>query len=163
MANAKKPNTVETVARLAQPILDGAGVRLWDLRYEKEGSLWYLRVFIDKEGGVTIDDCEAVSRPLSQKLDEEDPIAQRYVLEVSSPGVGRELTRPWHFEKYLGSLVQVRLIRPVEGVRDFTGTLQGLQDGVVSLLLDEETEMEFRREEAAFIRLTDEQETGGEF
>ena len=159
MANAKKPNTVETVARLAQPILDGAGVRLWDLRYEKEGSLWYLRVFIDKEGGVTIDDCEAVSRPLSQKLDEADPIDQSYVLEVSSPGVGRELTRPWHFEKYLGSMVQVRLIRPVEGRRDFLGKLTSFEGDLATILLEElEAEMTFSLKEASWVRLYEELE-----
>lgn len=159
----RKNNTVETVTALVQPLLAQQGLTLWDLRFEKEGAGWYLRVFIDKEGGVTIDDCERFSRAASDLLDAADPIEQSYLFEVCSPGIERELTRPWHFEVCAGKEVMVRLIRPVEGVRDFTGTLQGLRDGVVSLLLDEETEMEFRREEAAFIRLMDEQESGGEF
>lgn len=83
----KKENTTDTAARLAQPLLEELGLTLWDLRFEKEGSLWYLRYFIDKEGGVTIDDCEQFSRAVEKKLDAADPISQSYTLEVSSPGI----------------------------------------------------------------------------
>lgn len=158
----EKKSTVEVVTALVQPVLEAQGLTLWDLRFEKEGAGWYLRVFIDKEGGVTIEDCERFSRAVSPLLDEADPIEQSYLFEVCSPGIERELTRPWHFAACAGKPVTVRFIRPVEGVRDFTGILQGMQEGVVSLLLDEETEMEFRREETAFIRLIDEQQAGGE-
>ena len=99
------------------------GLRLWDVRFEKEGSGWYLRYFIDKPGGVCIDDCERFSRAVDPLLDEADPIEQSYCLEVSSPGVERELTRPWHFEENLGRPVTARLISPRGGVREFSGTL----------------------------------------
>ncbi|MFQ9871799.1 MAG: ribosome maturation factor RimP [Oscillospiraceae bacterium] len=97
----KKPNTVATVTQLVEPIVREAGVELWDVRFEKEGSLWFLRVYLDKEGGVTIDDCETVSRALSPVLDQADPIEQSYILEVSSPGVERDLVKDWHFQKYV--------------------------------------------------------------
>ena len=93
MASDKK-STVGIVAELVQPIVDQLGLQLWDVRFEKEGSVWYLRVFLDKEEGINIDDCENVSRQLSPILDEVDPIPQSYTLEVSSPGIGRDLRRP---------------------------------------------------------------------
>ena len=95
MASGKK-NTVGIVTDLVRPITDELGLDLWDVRFEKEGSIWYLRVFLDKEEGVNIDDCENVSRRLSPILDEVDPIAQSYTLEVSSPGIGRDLRRHIH-------------------------------------------------------------------
>lgn len=153
MASGKKGSTTAVAARLAQPILDEMGLELWDLRFEKEGSLWYLRYFIDKEGGVTIDDCEQFSRAIDKKLDDEDPIDQSYTLEVSSPGIERELTRDWHFARCMGQPIAVRLIRPVEGVRDFVGTLTGYQDGSVTMLLPEDVEMTFEKGEASFVRI----------
>ena len=150
---AKKENTVDAARRIAKPVLDELGLTLWSVTYEKEGTLWYLRYYIDKEGGVSIDDCEAFSRAVEKRLDAEDPIDGSYTLEVSSPGVERELTEPWHFEAMLGETVALRLIRPVEGVRDFVGTLKAYEAGVLTLALDEETEMEVDRKETAFIRL----------
>ena len=97
MALRKKESTIEVAARLAQPLLEELGLVLWDLRFEKEGSLWYLRYFIDKEEGVTIDDCERFSRAIDKRLDAADPIDQSYTLEVSSPGIERELTKDWHY------------------------------------------------------------------
>lgn len=135
-----------------------AGVELWDVRFEKEGSLWFLRVYLDKEGGVTIDDCETVSRALSPVLDQADPIEQSYILEVSSPGVERDLVKDWHFQKYVGSPVQVRLIRPVEGIRDFTGIMTGCEEAGITLLLDDDLEMQVLKSEAAYIRLVDQYE-----
>lgn len=151
----KKPNTVATVTQLVEPIVREAGVELWDVRFEKEGSLWFLRVYLDKEGGVTIDDCETVSRALSPVLDQADPIDQSYILEVSSPGVERDLVKDWHFRKYVGAPVQVRLIRPVEGVRDFTGVMTACDETGITLLLDEDLEMQVLKNEAAYIRLVD--------
>lgn len=150
---AKRMNTAEMAEAIAAPILREMGFRLWDVVYEKEGSGWYLRFFIDKEGGININDCEAFSRAVEQKLDEADPIEGSYTLEVSSPGIERTLSRDWHFEALKGQKLFVRLIRPVEGTRDFVGTLTAYADNTLTLLLDEETEMNVERSEAAFIRL----------
>ena len=134
-------------------VLEEMGLQLWDVVYEKEGSGWYLRYYVDKEGGIDINSCEAFSRAISDVLDEADPIDGSYTLEVSSPGIERALTRDWHFEALMGQQLLVRLIRPVEGVRDFIGTLTDYRDGTLTLLLDEKTEMNVERGETAFIRL----------
>ena len=155
----KRPNTAAVCAELAAPVAEGIGVYLWDVVFEKEGAGWYLRYFIDKDadGGVTIDECEAFSRAMSDLLDEKDPIPQSYTLEVGSPGVERLLTKDWHFRKYLGSDVLVRLIRPVEGERDFIGTLSAYhEDGTISVELDGDVEMAFTLAETAFVRLYEE-------
>ena len=151
-AMAKK-NTAAIAEELAAPILEEMGLQLWDVVYEKEGSGWYLRYYVDKEGGIDINSCEAFSRAISDVLDEADPIDGSYTLEVSSPGIERALTRDWHFEALMGQQLLVRLIRPVEGVRDFIGTLTDYRDGTLTLLLDEKTEMNVERGETAFIRL----------
>ncbi|MBR5558883.1 MAG: ribosome maturation factor RimP [Oscillospiraceae bacterium] len=162
MATGKKPNTAAVCEELAKPVLEEMGLTLWDLRYEKEGSIWFLRYFIDKPGGVDINDCENFSRTIDKLLDEADPVDQSYTLEVSSPGIERELSRPWHFESCKGLQVMVRLIRPVDGVRDFSGTLNGMEGDQISLLLDEESEMCFAKNEAAYIRLCDDYVYGGQ-
>jgi ribosome maturation factor RimP len=115
--------TEQLVYDLAKPIADECGSQIWDVRFEKEGASWYLRVFIDREEGVTIDDCEAVSRPLSDILDEKDPISQGYFLEVGSAGLERELIRESHFEASLGEFVTLKLFKAVEGVKEFTAKL----------------------------------------
>lgn len=144
--------TVDIVTRLAEPIARELGYTLWDVRFEKEGSMWILLVVIDKEGGISVDDCEAMSRPLDAKLDEVDPIEQSYCLEVSSAGIERELTRDWHFEHCMGQKVLVRLIRPYQGERDFTGVLCGYKDGAVSI--DTETgRYSFLLSDTAYVRL----------
>lgn len=148
-----KKNTAAIAEELAAPILEEMGLQLWDVAYEKEGSGWYLRYYVDKEGGIDINSCEAFSRAISDVLDEADPIDGSYTLEVSSPGIERALTRDWHFETLMGQQLLVRLIRPVEGVRDFIGTLTDYRDGTLTLLLDEKTEMNVERGETAFIRL----------
>lgn len=148
-----KKNTAAVAEELAQPILEEMGLLLWDVVYEKEGSGWYLRYYVDREGGIDINSCEAFSRAVEKVLDAADPIEGSYTLEVSSPGIERQLTRDWHFEYLMGQPLFVRLIRPVEGVRDFTGTLTDYRDGTMTLLLDEETEMNVERSETAFIRL----------
>lgn len=151
----KKPNTVAVVTDLVTPAAERMGLTIWDVRFEKEGSSWFLRVFVDKDTGLTMDECEAYSREVSALLDEADPIEQSYFLEVGSPGVERELTRDWHFTEYLGALVNVRLIRPVDGVRDFQGELLAYENGEVSLLLEGDMEMKFQKSEAAYVRLVD--------
>lgn len=148
-----KKNTAAIAEELAASILEEMGLQLWDVVYEKEGSGWYLRYYVDKEGGIDINSCEAFSRAISDVLDEADPIDGSYTLEVSSPGIERALTRDWHFETLMGQQLLVRLIRPVEGVRDFIGTLTDYRDGTLTLLLDEKTEMNVERGETAFIRL----------
>ena len=137
---------------LAKPIADELGLTIWDIRFEKEGAMWVLLVVIDKEGGVSIDDGEAMSRPLDKKLDEVDPIEQSYCLEVSSAGIERELTKDWHFETCKGQQIVVRLIRPYNGVREFVGTLLKLEDATVYLSA-EDGEYAFRLNDIAVVRL----------
>lgn len=150
-------NTVELVTGLVTPIVERLGLILWDVRYEKEGTAWFLRVFIDKaEEPVSTEDCEAVSRPLSDMLDELDPIPQSYYLEVSSPGLDRQLRKPEHFEKSEGMDVLVRLIRPYEGVRDFAGNLAASNEKEFSIIPPGKTEAEaisFTYAECAFVKL----------
>ena len=160
MAPGKK-NTVGIVTDLVRPITDELGLDLWDVRFEKEGSTWYLLIFLDKEEGVNIDDCENVSRRLSPILDATDPIVQSYTLEVSSPGIGRDLRRPEHFEAFLGADIHVRLILPIEGELDFVGQLVSYEDGDISLLLDYDLEMTVGMDETAFVRLYEEIDMGG--
>ena len=160
LATSKKPNTVEIVTQLAQPVVEEMGLQLWDVRFEKEGASWYLRLFIDKEGGVTIDDCENLSRTFDKILDEADPISQSYYFEVSSPGIGRDLVRPWHFERYLGQDVEVKMIRPMQTaqgktVREFVGTLTKCDEQNVWVTLEGE-ELSFAKKDAAYIRLYEE-------
>ena len=107
-------NTVAEVTKLVEPIIENLGLRLWNVCYVKEGAEYYLRIFVDKDGGVTIDDCETVTRAVDDPLDKLDPIEGNYILEVSSPGVERELILDRHFDEYLGSPVMVKLIRPDE-------------------------------------------------
>lgn len=157
MASGKKPNTTTIVTELAAPVAEQFGVNLWDVRFEKEGASWFLRIFIDKEEGVDIEDCENVSRVMSKLLDEADPIDQSYYLEVSSPGIGRDLVKPWHFQKYIGWPVTVRLIRAVDGVREFTGEMTAFDGENVTLALEDmEVEMVFGLKEAAWVRLYEE-------
>ena len=140
MAGKKKGNTVETVWALAEPIARELGLILWDVRFLKEGANWYLRIFIDKPGGVGIDDCVAMSHAIDGPLDDLDPIDQSYSLQVSSPGLNRELSRDEHFRAYLGEPVAVRLIRPLEdGRRELSGVLEAYAsgpEGSLSLRLD---------------------------
>ena len=123
----------ELAAELAAPIVRDAGCTLWDVEYVREAGEWFLRVYIDKEGGVSIDDCEAVSRPLSDALDEADPIQGSYVLEVSSAGADRALKKPEHFEKFMDAEVEVRLYRAMDGRKDHVGFLKGYENGDVTI------------------------------
>ena len=142
----------DTVAALALPVVEGAGCALWDVEYVKEAGQWFLRVYIDKEGGVSIDDCEAVSRPLSDLLDEADPIEGSYTFEVSSAGADRALKKPEHFARFLGEEVEVKLYRPREGRKEFVGRLKGFEDGAVTLDMDGQETL-FTKQEIALVRL----------
>ena len=142
----------DKVTELALPVVEEEGCSLWDVEYVREAGSWYLRVFIDKEGGVGIDDCERISRRLDPILDEADPIPDSYVFEVGSAGAERELKRPRDFEQFMGSEVEVRLYRPVDGSKHYTGTLTGYEDGAVTLTQGEKT-LRFTKEQVAQVRL----------
>lgn len=154
-SKGKGGNTVAAVWALAEPLAQQLGLTLWDIRFVKEGASWYLRVFVEKEGGVSVDDCVAMSHALDGPLDETDPIEQNYYLEVSSSGLERELTRDEHFQALLGARIKVRLIRPVDQVRDFTGELLSFDNGAITLLLENGTQMQLQKKEASWIRLDD--------
>ncbi len=138
----------DTVAALAQPIAEQAGCTLWDVEYVKEAGEWFLRVYIDREGGVDIDCCEAVSRPLSDALDEADPIQGSYTFEVSSAGLDRVLKKPAHFKQCMGRKVDLKLYRPVNGGKERTGTLTAYEDGAVSV-----DNVRFEKNDVAQVRL----------
>lgn len=149
---------------LLAPIAEANGVEIYDVEYVKEGSDWYLRAYIDKPEGVNIQDCENVSRALSDKLDEEDFIEEAYILEVSSPGLGRALKKDKHLEKSLGKEVELRLYKPRDKQKEFTGILKAFDAGSVTIEMEAEHSMEaeqsteeeekvFARSEIALIRL----------
>lgn len=153
MSTPKKLNTVEIAEQLMTPVANRLGLEIWDVEFKKEGNQWYLRYFLDKDGGINIDDCEAASREISELLDKEDPIKQSYVLEVGSPGIERILKKDSHFQQYMGSEILVRLIRPVDGVRDFVGVLTAKNGNTITLELEEDIEMTFELKEAAYVKL----------
>ena len=153
----KGGNTVQKVWEIAEPVVTDLGLKLWDVRYVKEGADWYLRVFIDKDGGVDINDCENVSRALDEPLDENDPIPQAYTLEVSSPGLERPLVRDEHFEQFVGADIMVKMIRPVEGLpKEFKGVLAAYSDGEVTVNDHSgENQVIINTKDAAWIKLDD--------
>lgn len=152
---AKGGNTVGAVRAIAEPIAQSLGLSIWDVRFLKEGATWYLRIFIDKPGGVSIDDCVDLTHAINGPLDEADPIEQAYCLEVSSPGVERELTRDEHFAACIGAPVKVRTIRPVDGARDFAGTLEDYTDGQIALRLPDGAGLSFAKKEVSWVKLDD--------
>lgn len=143
----------EKTEELLKPIIEVNKFELVDVEYVKEAGTYYLRVYIDKPGGITIDDCEVVSRALSDKLDEKDFIEESYILEVSSPGVGRPLKKDKDFERYIGEEVDVKLYKPIEKQKEFNGILEGYTETSVIVRLDEDTVMNFNRKDIALIRL----------
>lgn len=124
-------NVAEKVFSLIENTVKEQGVELWDIRFVKEGASWYLRVFIDKPEGVTIDDCSNVSRAIDPVIDEADPIDVSYYLEVCSPGLERELTRPEHFEKMIGEKVRIKLYKAADGTKEFAGVLKAFNGSAV--------------------------------
>lgn len=157
MAKNNRPEGgVAAVCRgIAEPLADSLGLSIWDVRFVKEGADWYLRVMIDKPDGVDINDCVDLSHLLSPALDKADPIAQSYCLEVMSPGIERELTRPEHFEAYEGLPVTVRLIRPDErGEREFVGLLISADDDI-TIEDENETRHTFPRKSVAAVNAVD--------
>ena len=156
-----KQNTVVIASQLAVPIIEKLGLILWDVRFEKEGSGWFLRYFIDRADGLTIEDCENFSRAIDPLLDQADPIEQSYCLEVSSPGIERDLVKPWHFEHYIGHPVTIRLIRAKDGVREYQGNLIAYDNGAVTIQMNEQS-LVIQKGEAAYVRLVDDYDYKGE-
>jgi len=131
------PDAMEHVRQLLDPILESMGLSLWDLEFHKQGPQWLLRIFIDREsGGVTLSDCETVSRDLSAALDVEDIISHEYTLEVSSPGLDRTLSQPGHFIRFTGSMVRIKTYQPINGQKVFRGKLLGLVEGTVKVEIE---------------------------
>ena len=142
----------ELVAQFAAPIVESFGCSLWDVEYVREGADRYLRVFIDKEGGIDIDDCEKIHRALDPVLDEKDPIAESYYFEVCSAGLERALKRPGDFERFMGSPVLIKLYRPRNGLKETPGILRGYEEGKVTAECGKET-ITFEKSEVALVRL----------
>ncbi|MEG0978873.1 MAG: ribosome maturation factor RimP [Oscillospiraceae bacterium] len=152
---SKGGNTISEVWKIVEPFAKELGLDIWDIKFLKEGATHYLRIFIDKEGGVGIDDCVDLSHAIDKPLDDADPVDCSYCLEVSSPGIERELSRQEHFEACMEEPVMLRLIRPIDNTRDFNGTLKGYENGKVTLLLENGEEMSFDKKETSWIRLND--------
>ena len=152
----KRGSTTDIVRGLAQPLAAELGLTLWDVTFTKEGADWYLRIFIDKAEGVSIDDCVDMTHAINPVLDKEDPIPQEYMLEVSSPGIN--LTRQEHFEAFLEAPVRVKLIRPLEnGVRELEGILiDVMENGDFEVIIEEDTTVTFTRKECASVTLIEE-------
>lgn len=140
--------------KLLEPILKANQFELYDVEYVKEGSNWYLRTYIDKEGGITVDDCELVSRALSDLLDKEDFIPDSYILEVSSPGLGRVLKKDKHFDRSIGEEVEIKLYKPINKQKEWVGILTAYNEETIKIQLDDQTEMEIPRTDIAVVRLT---------
>ena len=141
----------EIVLKIAQPILEKKGLELVDVEYKKEGSNWYLRVYVDKPGGVSLDDCQGASEEIGTAVDERDPIPGKYFFEVSSPGLERVLRHERDFERYKGTRVEVRLYKPAEGQKMFQGILEGLIGDRVVLTTDGR-HLEFERSNVSLVK-----------
>ena len=143
----------ELVAELAAPAVAEQGCTLWDVEYVREAGTWYLRVYIDKDGGVSIDDCERISRELDPILDEADPIPDSYVFEVGSAGAERELKRPGDFAQFMGSEVEVKLYQPLDGAKSFVGILKAYSDDGTVTVASGKKELSFTKAQTAQVRL----------
>ena len=149
---SQKENYEARTEALLIPIAEKNGVDIYDVEYVKEGSEYYLRAYIDKEEGVNINDCEAVSRALSDALDQADFIPDAYILEVSSPGLGRTLKKDRHLEKSMGEDVEIKLFKAVDGIKEYEGTLVDFDAESIRIATDD-TEKKFLRRDIAIIRL----------
>ena len=142
----------EQVESFAKPIVESFGCTLWDVEYVREGDQRYLRLYLDKEGGVDITDCEKISRAVDPMLDEKDPIQESYHFEVCSAGLERALKRPADFERFMGNPILVKLYRPRNGLKEFPGVLRGYEEGRVTVEAGKET-ITFEKSEVALVRL----------
>ncbi len=149
---SKKDLYESKTEELVTPLIEQNNFELVDIEYVKEGSNWYLRVYIDKPGGINVDDCELISRALSDKLDEEDFIDDAYILEVSSPGLGRPLKKDKDFDRSLGEDVEIKLYRMKDGTKDYRGFLKSYNKEEI-VIEDNDEEITFKRSEIALVRL----------
>lgn len=156
MAEKRKGgNVVNAVWEIAEPLAEELGLILWDVKFLKEGTNWYLRIIIDKAEGVSLDDCVAMNDALDAPLDEADPIEQSYNLQICSPGVERELVRDFHFTSYLGADVVVKFRSAVDGVKVHSCVLKDFNDGNITLEFSDGTERVFEKKDMSSIRLDD--------
>lgn len=139
--------------QLLEPIVVGKGFELVDVEYVKEAGTWYLRAYIDKPGGITVDDCEVVSREFSDILDEKDYIEDSYIFEVSSPGLGRPLKKGKDFQRSLGEEVEIRTYRAIDRQKEFVGILKAYDKDSVTIAYEDDSEQTFDKSEIALIRL----------
>lgn len=149
---SKKESYESQAEALLLPIVENLGFELVDVEYVKEGGTWYLRAYVDKEGGITINDCETVSRAFSEKLDEKDFIEEAYIMEVSSPGLGRPLKKEKDFARSLGKEVEIRTFRPIHHEKEFYGVLNAYDADSVTITA-EDGDQTFERKDIALIRL----------
>ena len=150
---SKREEYEKRVEAYLMPVMEKNQFELVDVEYVKEAGTWYLRTYIDKEGGFTVDDCELVSRQLGEWLDREEFIDDSYILEVSSPGLGRPLKKEKDFKRSLGEQVEVRLYRAVDRQKEFTGALAAYDEDTVTLRFEDGTETSFEKKDIALIRL----------
>jgi len=150
---SKQEQYEQLTEQLLQPIIDSHGFELVDVEYVKEAGTWYLRVYIDKPGGITVDDCEVVSRTFSDILDEKDYIEDTYIFEVSSPGLGRPLKKEKDFARSIGEEVEIRTYRAIDRQKEFIGILKEYDKDTVTIEYEDETTQVFERTEIALIRL----------
>ena len=152
-ALARREEYEQKTETLLEPIITRLGFELVDVEYVKEGGQWYLRAYIDKPGGITVDDCEAVSREFSDILDEKDYIEDSYIFEVSSPGLGRPLKKEKDFKRSLGEEVEVRTYRAIDHQKEFIGILDGYDKDAVTIAYEDGEKQTFEKKEIALIRL----------
>lgn len=142
----------EALEKLALPVCERHGVYIYNTEYKKEGSEYYLRLFIDKDGGITIEDCENVSREISPMLDDLTFIKDAYIFEVSSPGIDRVLSRPWHFEKVMGQEIDIKLFAAIDGKKEISGVLKAYSDGEITVVANDK-EIIIEKGKAASVKL----------
>ncbi len=150
---SKRETYEQKTEALLLPLMERHQFELVDVEYVKEGGSWYLRAYIDKPGGITVDDCEVISRALSDLLDEQDFIDESYILEVSSPGLGRPLKKDKDFARSIGEEVELRTFRAIDHQKEFTGILKGYDREKVMIEIENEKTLEFARADIALIRL----------
>ena len=150
---SRKETYEQKTEELLIPLIEQHQFELVDVEYVKEGGTWYLRAYIDKPGGITVDDCEVISRALSDLLDEHDFIEEAYILEVSSPGLGRPLKKDKDFERSIGEEVDIKTFRPINHQKDFTGILKAYDQEKIVIEVENEETMEFSRADIALVRL----------
>lgn len=150
---SRKENYEQKTEELLCPIVEEYHFELVDVEFVKEGGTWYLRAYIDKEGGITVDDCELVSRKMSDLLDEKDYIEESYIFEVSSPGLGRPLKKEKDYVRSVGKELEIRTYRPIKREKQFFGILKSFDETTVTIEMDDGEEMAFAKTEIALIRL----------